>query len=442
MDGSESNVAMVLQSLRTGTPVLWRNDRQLPAASVLGWLAGDAPVAKGRHNALNAAVAGKPGLPLSRDDIRDAAARLERFAPVIAALFPATDSGIIESPLRPIPAMAEALGISSERPLLLKMDSHLPVAGSIKARGGVYEVLVHAEQLALEAGILAGTDQSYEVLLSPEARRLYSKHTIAVGSTGNLGLSIGITGRALGFNVTVHMSRDAREWKKTLLRTQGAVVNEYASDYSAAVAAGRAAAQLQRDVYFVDDEDSRHLFLGYAVAALRLPAQLTALGITVSPEQPLYVYLPCGVGGGPGGVTFGLKHVFGDAVRCWFAEPVEAPAVIAGLVTGKHGGISVQDLGLSNVTAADGLAVGRPSDMVCTAMDHLLDGGYTVTDSELFRLLRLLAKVEGIELEPSALAGMVGPGMVATPGPATHVVWATGGSMVPRDVMDEYLQPL
>lgn len=200
MDGSESNVAMVLQSLRTGTPVLWRNDRQLPAASVLGWLAGDAPVAKGRHNALNAAVAGKPGLPLSRDDIRDAAARLERFAPVIAALFPATDSGIIESPLRPIPAMAEALGISSERPLLLKMDSHLPVAGSIKARGGVYEVLVHAEQLALEAGILAGTDQSYEVLLSPEARRLYNKHTIAVGSTGNLGLSIGITGRALGLD--------------------------------------------------------------------------------------------------------------------------------------------------------------------------------------------------------------------------------------------------
>lgn len=126
---------------------------------------------------------------------RRAERRLERFAPFIMKCFPETKekNGIIESVLTPVPKMKDLLNekydSNLEGNLLLKQDSHLAIAGSIKARGGIYEILKHTEELALEHGFLSLED-NYEKLASEECREFFKKYTIQVGSTGNLGLSI------------------------------------------------------------------------------------------------------------------------------------------------------------------------------------------------------------------------------------------------------------
>ncbi len=386
-----------------------------------------------------------PAFPLKKEDMDNAAQLWERFAPFFVKAFPETaeTKGILESPLREIQNMKARLNQEEtkiEGRLFLKCDNALPIAGSIKARGGFFEVLHYAEELALRADILK-KNEDYSVFTSERFKQFFSKYKIGVGSTGNLGLSIGIISAKLGFQAIVYVSADAKKWKKDLLRSKGVQVIEFAGDFSEAILAGRQKTNADPMAYFVDDENSHELFLGYTVGALRLAKQLKEADIKVDAEHPLFVYSPCGVGGSPGGTAFGLKQIYRDNVHCFFVEPTHSPAVLTGLITGEMSNISVQDIGVDNKTEADGLAVGRPSNFATTVSGHLISGIYTIEDNQLFTLLAQLMDTEKIFLEPSATAGLIGPQMVAQTDyadknnlkmeNATHIVWATGGDLVP-----------
>lgn len=405
-----------LDCLSSKTPTLWINEQREPTTPALA------------------------KIPFGMAEMRDAQARLYRFAPLIAELFPEEAGplgGLIESELAAAPGLADYLLPQGGR-LLVKKDHQLPVAGSVKARGGIYEVLFLAEQLAIEQGLLHHGD-NYTRLMAEDVRELFARYRVSVGSTGNLGLSIGIIGAALGFKVDVHMSHDAKQWKKRRLRQKGVNVIEHRSDYGSAVAVGRTAAEADPFNHFIDDEKSLQLFLGYSVAAFRLKAQLADLGVRVDASHPLFVYLPCGNGGAPGGISFGLKQVFGDAVHCFFAEPTEAPCMTLGLVTGKHAEISVYDIGLGVRTAADGLAVARPSTFVGELIAPLLSGALTLSDDMMMNYVYAAERLEGTRIEPSAAAGFAGPRLITEHAfskqfeEITHLLWTTGGRYLPDE---------
>jgi len=344
---------------------------------------------------------------LAPDIIRavdEAAARFNRFTPWVAENF--AGNGIIESDIQPVPETQDYVARLMERDLpgelWVKRDDSLPISGSIKSRGGVHEVFRLAEE------------KQYEKL--------------SVASTGNLALSIGTVGPLLGFDTEVHMSADAKQWKKDLLRSRGATVVEHTGLFTETVAEAR---ENSHDVFFIDDENSLGLFAGYAVAGQRLKEQFAAAGKHFTDNSPLHVYLPCGVGGGPGGVTFGLKMAFGDAVSCHFVEPTASPCMTLGVFTGNPS-VTCADYGLPGRTIADGLAVQSPSPLALEHAAHLVSGFHTLSDLTFLAAVNWLERTSGIIAEPSATAGLTIPWRLPdVPDSATHLVWLTGGSLIP-----------
>ena len=311
----------------------------------------------------------------------------------------------------------------------------LPMTGSVKARGGVHELLTAIEDFAVKEQ-LYGAPGDAIALLEPRARTALSCLRVIVASTGNLGFSVGLVARVFGITVEIHMSSDAKTWKKDRLRSLGATVVEHQADYAGAVAAARDGARAS-GAYFIDDERSRRLFAGYAGAGRELALQLAQAQLRIGPERPLVVYLPCGVGGAPGGITAGLLHEFGDNVVSVFVEPIASACMLVALATGRR--CSVYDFGLTNQTVADGLAVPTASDLVLELIGRRIDAVVALPDAVLLEGVRRAWREANLRLEPSAAAGLMAiePFLAARKSrgdpiaDAVHVVWTTGGSLLP-----------
>ncbi|MBI1494515.1 hypothetical protein [Halocynthiibacter styelae] len=98
--------------LRAGTPLMWIN------------------TAMGSVSDAN--------VPVSPAQVQEAEQNWRDLAPLLAQCFPELEptGGVVSSELIEVPRLAQALGYEQGRHFV-KADHALPVAGSVKARGGI-----------------------------------------------------------------------------------------------------------------------------------------------------------------------------------------------------------------------------------------------------------------------------------------------------------------
>lgn len=142
-----------------------------------------------------------------------------------------------------------------------------------------------------------------------------------------------------------------------------------------------------------------------------------------------------------GGLTFGLRMIFGETVFVVFVEPMASACMCVAMAQGGGKAVSVYDCGLSNDTIADGLAVPHASELVLEVVGQDIDACIALPDQASREWVKRVWADAQLKLEPSAAMSLtaIEPLKIALedkPNAATqlnfeaavHVEWATGGS--------------
>lgn len=281
-------------------------------------------------------------LPVSPDDVAEAAHALRRYLPV--------------TPLQPSFAFTEKVGC----PVFLKIETTQPTR-SFKVRGALNRVL----------------------RLQPGERRA----GVVSASAGNHGQGVAYAARTFDIPATVYVPVGANEGKVTAMRRLGARVVEHGSTFNDAnlEALRVAAATGASFVHAYDDPD---VVAGQGTAGLELLEQLPDLDTLLC---------PIGGGGLISGIAVHLKarrpgvHIVG-------VEPSGAAAMHASRQAGR---LTVLD---RVETMADGLAASAPGPLTFAVAETLVDELLLVEEAELLRAVRVLLQWEHLLVEPGGAA--------------------------------------
>lgn len=284
------------------------------------------------------------------------------------------------TPLRVLPALAEALNVGS---LHLKDERGRMGLGSFKALGAAYAI---ARQAAERTEARGGPME--ESL----AGRVY-----ACASAGNHGLSVAAGARLFGARAIIYLSNAIPEAFAERLRRLGAQVVRSGRDYDASMAAAARDAEENGWILLSDSSWPGYVELplrvmeGYLVAGAEASEQLA--------EPPSHIMLQAGVGGFAAAMTALFRARWGDRPTIVVVEPTAAPALINSIRAGKP----VRATGPASTMGR--LDCKAPSHLALAELACEADFFVTIDDDECAATVSLLERF-GIATTPSGAAGV------------------------------------
>jgi threonine dehydratase len=306
--------------------------------------------------------------PLSIDDVRQAAARIEGVAHRTPVLTSTTVNGLVGSEV------------------FIKAENFQRI-GAFKFRGA-YNAIAQLSPRQLEVGV-------------------------AAYSSGNHAQAVALAAGLAGSRAVILMPEDTPEEKLAATRGYGAEVVTYDRYTGDRVAIGERLAA-DRGLVLIPPYEHPHVMAGQGTVALELLED-------AGPLDALLV--PVGGGGLMAGCATAAKALNPD-IRMIGVEPEHADDTRRSLRSGSRVSIPVAR------TIADGLAADTPGELTFSVNRRLVDDIVLVSDDEIREAMRLAFERLKIVVEPSgasALAALLA-GRIEAP-PARIGVVISGGNV-------------
>ncbi len=221
--------------------------------------------------------------------------------------------------------------------------------------------------------------------LAPECR---SRGVIA-SSAGNHAQGVAFAARVFGVPATVVMPASAPRAKQLATEGYGARVVLHGENYDEAYAEARRL-QAELGATFVHPFDDYDVIAGQGTIALEVLTELQALDTVV---------VPVGGGGLAAGIGFVVKSL-SPSTRVVGVQAAHAPAMADSWGCGRRVERPVTP------TLADGLAVGRPGEIVFPLLQRYLDDLITVDEAKIADAISLLLERAKMLVEGAGAVGL------------------------------------
>ena len=280
------------------------------------------------------------------------------------------------TPLRDVPALAEALGVAR---VLVKDESHrlgLPAFKMLGASWAAYRAL--SERLGREP-------DDWQTLADLRDRLApLGDLTFVTATDGNHGQALARFARLLGYRARIYIPAGSAEARMAAIRAEGAELVVWPGGYDAAVAA--AARSADADTLVVSDTAwegyrtvPRWVIEGYGTILEEIDEQRAAASL----PPPDVAVIPVGVGALAAAVATHFRAENAREVTLVGAEPLDAACV---LESARAGAIVTLPGEQHSIMA--GLNCGTPSPVAWPAVSASFDHFVALADAEAIDAMR------------------------------------------------------